>query len=147
MITPLAHVHPARPRARHTLLLHICTVRPREVHILCCLAVLVVRGGREARPDQAASREASPEPAASPTPKSRPARVSFLAPSSLSLSPHVVCAAGDSPPFDQVARRLLRAGVRRRRNLAVVTRSQVRRGHDRRLGVRGRFAAVYLRVL
>ena len=39
-----------------------------------------------------------------------------------------LCAAGGSPPSAQVARRLLRAGVRRCRNLAVVTRSQVRRG-------------------
>ena len=45
---------------------------------------------------------------------------------------------------------LVRAGVRQRRNLAVATRSQVRRGHDRRrrgFGVRRRFATVYLQVL
>ena len=45
-------------------------------------------------------------------------------------------------PSAQVARRPLCAGVRQRRSLAVVTRSQVRRGHDRRFGVRGRFAGV-----
>eukprot|EP00964_Phaeocystis_antarctica_P154984 scaffold123936_cov69-Phaeocystis_antarctica.AAC.1 len=44
----------------------------------------------------------------------------------------MICAAGDSPPSDQVARRLLRADVRRCRNLAVVTCSRVQRGHDRR---------------
>eukprot|EP00964_Phaeocystis_antarctica_P073150 scaffold44848_cov66-Phaeocystis_antarctica.AAC.11 len=58
MITPLAHVHPERtphPRPPYA---------PRDPVrcILCCLAVRVVRGGREARPDQAASR-ARPEPA------------------------------------------------------------------------------------
>eukprot|EP00964_Phaeocystis_antarctica_P060776 scaffold36267_cov58-Phaeocystis_antarctica.AAC.1 len=63
-----AHDHSARPRAPQT---HATpsssTYAPRDRDlvrcILCCLAVRVVRGGRKARPDQAASREARPEPA------------------------------------------------------------------------------------
>eukprot|EP00964_Phaeocystis_antarctica_P092300 scaffold59348_cov69-Phaeocystis_antarctica.AAC.1 len=62
---PALHDHAARPRAPRT---HATsspsTYVPRDlVRCLCCLAVLVVRGGREARPEQAASREACPEPA------------------------------------------------------------------------------------
>ena len=163
-------VHTTRihPLQCHTSLcsrpiMHICMHMHMHMHVhmhmhmhpLCCPAVLVVRGGQEARPDQATSREARPEPAGSLSlslsPKPIPSFPLASPDPSRHLSPpHVVCAAGGSPPSDQVARRLLRAGVRRRRNLAVVTRSQVRRGHDRRrrgTGVWGRFAAVYLRVL
>eukprot|EP00964_Phaeocystis_antarctica_P043693 scaffold25073_cov65-Phaeocystis_antarctica.AAC.1 len=60
----------------------------------------------------------------------------------------MICAAGDPPPSDQVARRLLRAEVRRCRILAVVTRSRVQRGHDRRrrrFGVRESVAGVRAR--
>ena len=66
---PALHGHAARPRAPHTRTPHppphVHRARPREVHPLCCPAVLVVGGGREARPEQAASREARPEPAGS----------------------------------------------------------------------------------
>eukprot|EP00964_Phaeocystis_antarctica_P134137 scaffold98368_cov61-Phaeocystis_antarctica.AAC.6 len=67
-----------------------------NVGTLKCVAVLVVRGGREARPEQAASREARPEPAGSLSltevsphphgykPPLCPARFSFLS----VLSPH-----------------------------------------------------------
>ena len=144
---PALYDHAARPRAPHTRTPHIlplpriCTARPREVH------PLLRRSSR--RPWRARSTP-SVSCVARSTPRTCRLSLSHRSYTSAfpgilfilsELSPHIVCATGDSPPSDQVAHRLLRAKVRRRRNLAVVARSQVRRGHDRRL------AAVYLRVL
>ena len=44
------------------------------------------------------------------------------------LSPSMVCATGDPPPSAHETRRLLHAELRRRRNLEVDARSQVRSG-------------------
>ena len=143
---PVLYDHAARPRAPHTRTPHlplprICTARPREVH------PLLRRSSR--RPWRARSTP-SVSCVARSTPRTCRLSLSHRSytsafPGTLfilsELSPHIVCATGDSPPSDQVAHRLLRAKVRRRCNLAVVARSQVRRGHARR------FSAVYLRVL
>eukprot|EP00964_Phaeocystis_antarctica_P026486 scaffold14928_cov72-Phaeocystis_antarctica.AAC.1 len=64
MVTPLGHARALHTRTPH-ILPRIRTARDLVRYTLWSVAVLVVRGGREARPEQAASREARPEPAGS----------------------------------------------------------------------------------
>eukprot|EP00964_Phaeocystis_antarctica_P033055 scaffold18730_cov54-Phaeocystis_antarctica.AAC.5 len=100
MATPLGHARAPHTRTPHTHPPpHIRTARDLVRCTLWCVAVLVVRGGREARPEQAASREARPEPAGSFSltkvsphphgckPPLRSARFSFL------YSHRMICAA------------------------------------------------------
>eukprot|EP00964_Phaeocystis_antarctica_P026482 scaffold14926_cov60-Phaeocystis_antarctica.AAC.1 len=61
---PLGHARAPHTRTPH-ILPRIRTARDLVRCTLWCVAVLVVRGGREARPEQAASREARPKPAGS----------------------------------------------------------------------------------